>query len=55
MATSARWTPDERRDRDAAIKLARVSLDGQAIAALEVAASQVDITAAAIAVLDAIA
>jgi tetratricopeptide (TPR) repeat protein len=48
-------TPDERRDRDAAIKLARVSLDGEAIAALEVAASQVDITAAAIAVLDAIA
>ena len=48
-------TPDERRDRDAAIKLARVSLDGEAIAALEVAASQVDITAAAIAVVNAIA
>jgi hypothetical protein len=48
-------TPDERRDRDAAIKLARVSFDGAAIAALEVAASQVDITTAAIAILDAIA
>lgn len=46
-------TPDERRDRDAAITLARASLDGEAVAAIESAIGQTDITAAAIAVLEA--
>jgi predicted ATPase/DNA-binding SARP family transcriptional activator len=46
-------TPDERRDRDAAISLARASLDREAIASIEAAAAQVEISAAAIAVLDA--
>ena len=45
-------TPDERRDRDAAIALARESRDGAAMTALEAEAGQVDLTAAAIAVLD---
>ncbi len=47
-------TPDERRDRDAAITLARASLDEDAIAAVEVAASQIDLTAAAVEVLNSI-
>jgi len=46
-------TPAERRDRDAAISLARASLDREAIASIEAAVAQIEITAAAIAVLDA--
>jgi predicted ATPase/DNA-binding SARP family transcriptional activator len=45
-------TPDERRDRDAAIQLARASLDPAAVASLERAASATDIAAAAVAFLD---
>jgi predicted ATPase/DNA-binding SARP family transcriptional activator len=48
-------TPDERRDREAAIALARVSIGPGAIAPVEAAPGQTDITAAAIAVLDAAA
>ena len=44
-------TPDERRDREAAITLARASLDHEAIAAVEAAAGQTDISAAALTVL----
>ncbi len=46
-------TPDERRDRVAAIALARASLDREAVTAVEAAAARIDITAAAVAVLDA--
>lgn len=46
-------TPDERRDRDAAISLARSSLDGDAIADVEAGAGRIEITSAAIEVLDA--
>jgi len=42
-------TPDERRDRDGAISLARASLDESTIAKIEADAASVDITAAAIA------
>ncbi len=45
-------TPDERRDRDAAITLARASLEIATIAAVEVAAGQMDLTSAAIEVLN---
>jgi predicted ATPase/DNA-binding SARP family transcriptional activator len=45
-------TPDERRDRDAAIDLARSSLDREATAAIEAAAATIDITEAAVGVLD---
>ncbi|HEX7473011.1 MAG TPA: BTAD domain-containing putative transcriptional regulator [Candidatus Limnocylindrales bacterium] len=46
-------TPDERRDRDAAIALARASLDGETISAIEVASAGLDIATTAIHVLDA--
>lgn len=46
-------TPDERRDRDAAIAHARASLDPEAIATAKAQGGQTDITTAAIAVLDA--
>ena len=46
-------TPDERRDREAAIAVARASLDEATIVAIETAASQTDIGTAAMAVLDA--
>lgn len=48
-------TPDERQDRDAAIAVARASLDADVVGAVETEAGHVDITAAAIAVLDAMA
>jgi hypothetical protein len=44
-------TPDERRDRDAAIMLARASLSEGTIAAVEAEAGQIDITSAAVEVL----
>lgn len=44
-------TPDERRDREAAITLAWASLDHEAIAAVEAAAGQTDISMAALTVL----
>ena len=46
-------TPDERRDRDAAIALARVTLDGATIAAIELANATADIATTAIELLDA--
>ena len=48
-------TPDERRDRDEAIQLARSSLDPAAIARAEAAPLTTDIVAAAVAFLDAAA
>jgi tetratricopeptide (TPR) repeat protein len=48
-------TPDERRDRDSAFTLARASLSEGAIADVEAAASQIDISSAAVEVLDAYA
>ena len=45
-------TPDERRDRDAAISQARASLDDETIAAIQAAAAQTDIGSAAVGVLD---
>ena len=41
-------TPDERHDRDAAIALARVTLDGASIAAIELANATADIATTAI-------
>ncbi len=45
-------TPDERHDRDAAIALARVTLDGASIAAIELANATADIATTAIELLD---
>lgn len=45
-------TPDERRDRDAAIALAHASLDRDTIAAIEAAGTTLDITTTAIQVLE---
>jgi hypothetical protein len=45
-------TPDERRDRDAAIALARASLDTDESVAIEAAGARTDIATAAIGVLD---
>ena len=47
-------TPDERRDREAAVHLARASLDAPAIHEIELASATVDITVAAIAELEAV-
>jgi hypothetical protein len=44
-------TPDERRDREAAITLARPSLDPETAMAIETAARRVDVTTAALEVL----
>jgi predicted ATPase/DNA-binding SARP family transcriptional activator len=48
-------TPDERRDRDAAVALARASLDRATIAAIEAASAGLDISTTAVEVLDAAA
>ncbi len=47
-------TPDERRDRDAGILLARAALNPESIAAVEADACQTDLASAAIAILDSV-
>jgi hypothetical protein len=47
-------TPDERRDRDAGISVARTSLSPDSIAAVEADAGQTDVASAAVAILDSV-